>query len=61
MDPSFLADGEHQHDETVYSVGFEKAGDLNMERTNTWIAKLLQEKGVDIYRMKVALALPHGE
>ena len=57
MDPEFLGDGEHQHDNSVYSVGFEKAGDLNMERTNTWIAKLLQEKGVDIYRMKGVLAM----
>jgi len=58
MDPEFLSpDAEHQHDETVYSVGFERAGDLDMERTNTWIAKLLQEKGVDIYRMKGVLAM----
>ena len=33
----------------MYCVGFEQEGDLNMERTNTWIATLLQEKGVDIY------------
>ena len=57
MDPDFLGDGEHAHDETVYSVGFERPGDLNMERTNTWIAKLLQEKGVDIYRMKGVLSM----
>jgi len=57
MDPEFLSDGEHMHDETVFSVGFQQEGDLNMERTNTWIAKLLQEKGVDIYRMKGVLAM----
>ena len=58
MDPEFLApDATHEHDETVYSVGFEQEGDLNMERTNTWIAKLLQEKGVDIYRMKGVLSM----
>ena len=57
MDPEFLGDGDHQHDQSVYSVGFERAGDLNMERTNTWIAKLLQEKGVDIFRMKGVLAM----
>jgi G3E family GTPase len=28
-----------------------------MERTNAWIAKLLQEKGVDIFRMKGVLAM----
>ena len=42
MDPEFLSDGEHAHDEQVYSVGFEVEGELNMEKTNTWIAKLLQ-------------------
>ena len=58
MDPEFLApEATHEHDDTVYSVGFEQEGDLNMERTNTWIAKLLQEKGVDIYRMKGVLAM----
>ena len=36
----------------MYSVGFEVAGDLDMDRTNTWIARLLQEKGTEIYRMK---------
>jgi G3E family GTPase len=43
MDPEFLADdAEHMHDVSVSSVGFEREGELNMERTNTWIAKLLQ-------------------
>jgi G3E family GTPase len=32
-------------------------GELDMERTNAWIAKLLQEKGVDIFRMKGVLAM----
>jgi len=57
MDPDFLSESEHVHDNTVTSVGFEREGDLNMERTNTWIAKLLQEKGVDIYRMKGVLSM----
>jgi len=57
MDPQFLTDSEHQHDNTVYSVGFEVAGDLDMDRTNTWIARLLQEKGTEIFRMKGVLAM----
>jgi len=57
MDPEFLADSEHQHDDRVFSVGFEREGELHMERTNAWIAKLLQEKGTDIYRMKGVLAM----
>jgi len=57
MDPGFLQEGEHEHDSTVTSVGFEAAGDLNMERTNAWIAQLLRDKGTDIYRMKGVLAM----
>lgn len=57
MDPEFLTESEHEHDSAVTSVGFEREGELNMERTNTWIAKLLQEKGVDIFRMKGVLAM----
>lgn len=57
FDPEFLTDSEHEHDASVFSVGFEREGDLNMERTNAWIAKLLQEKGVDIYRMKGVLSM----
>jgi len=58
MDPGFMdLDAEHMHDEKVFSVGFECEGELDMERTNAWIAKLLQEKGVDIFRMKGVLAM----
>mmetsp|Transcript_23150 Transcript_23150/g.78121 ORF Transcript_23150/g.78121 Transcript_23150/m.78121 type:complete len:271 (+) Transcript_23150:2-814(+) len=57
MDPDFLTDGEHEHDATVTSVGFELCGELNMERTNAWIAALLRDKGIDIYRMKGVLAM----
>jgi len=58
MDPEFLdIDGEHQHDDRVSSVGFNQSGELDMEKTNAWIAKLLQIKGNDIFRMKGVLAM----
>jgi len=57
MDPEFLTESEHEHDATVTSVGFELCGELNMERTNAWIAALLRDKGIDIYRMKGVLAM----
>ena len=42
MDPEFLsAGGEHVHDDRVTSVGFNQPGELDMEKTNAWIAKLL--------------------
>ncbi|MEM7096211.1 MAG: GTP-binding protein [Actinomycetota bacterium] len=57
-DPEFLdPDAEHQHDETVTSVGIEAVGDLNVERLNEWLSNLLQTKGVDIFRSKGILAI----
>jgi G3E family GTPase len=57
FDPSFLEESEHEHDSSVTSIGFEKAGDLDMDKLNAWISKLLQERGVDIYRMKGVLSI----
>jgi len=57
MEPAFLEDSEHQHDSSVYSVAFSRAGELNMERANFWISNLLREQGVNIYRMKGVLAM----
>jgi len=58
MDPEFLnVDGEHMHDDRVSSVGFRLDGELDMDKTNAWIAKLLQLSGKTIYRMKGVLAM----
>ena len=57
MDPEFLAEGDHEHDDSVYSVAFSREGELNMERTNFWISNLLREQGASIYRMKGVLAM----
>ncbi len=51
--------GKSRHDSKVSSVGFLTPGNLDMEKTNSWISTLLQSKGQDIYRMKGVLAM-HG-
>lgn len=57
-EPSFLQDEQdHKHDNTVSSVGIECAGQCDLERLNMWIAALLKEKGVDIFRMKGIIAV----
>jgi G3E family GTPase len=57
-DPAFLdADAEHQHDQTVSSVGFEVPGELDVDRLNEWLGGLLRDKGVDIFRSKGILAV----
>mmetsp|Transcript_10533 Transcript_10533/g.35742 ORF Transcript_10533/g.35742 Transcript_10533/m.35742 type:complete len:546 (+) Transcript_10533:433-2070(+) len=57
IDPEFLEDGDHEHDARITSIGFVKEGTLDMGRLNAWVSKLLQEKGVDIFRMKGVLAI----
>lgn len=57
LDPAFLTDGEHQHDQTVTSVGIQADGDVAVDRFNEWLGWLLATKGVDIFRSKGFLAV----
>ncbi|GFH08042.1 predicted protein, partial [Haematococcus lacustris] len=55
-DPDFL------HDDRVSSVGIEAEGSCNMQKLNEWLSKLLQERGVDLFRSKGVLSVagsPH--
>ena len=62
MDPEFLnTDGEHTHDSSVTSVSIGCEGELDLDMVQTWISKMLQEKGADIYRMKGVLAIKYAE
>ena len=48
---------DHEHDEEVSSVGLSIKGDVDAKKLNKWLGNLLQEKGVDIFRMKGVLSL----
>jgi G3E family GTPase len=48
---------DHVHDTSVSSVGITLPGDLDAKKLNLWMSKLLQEKGVDIFRMKGVLSI----
>jgi G3E family GTPase len=56
-DPAFLGDSEHQHDQSVSSVGINLPGEINADRLNDWLGELLAAKGTDIFRSKGVLAL----
>ncbi|MEN9519334.1 MAG: hypothetical protein RLZZ381_1922 [Cyanobacteriota bacterium] len=52
IDPNFLSEDAHEHDETVKSFAIVESGELDGQKLNNWLSNLLQTKGVDIFRMK---------
>jgi G3E family GTPase len=48
---------DHEHDEEVTSVGITTPGDLEPKRFQSWLQKLLMERGPDIFRMKGVLSI----
>ncbi|WP_416668177.1 CobW family GTP-binding protein [Egbenema bharatensis] len=61
IDPEFLNETAHEHDETVYSIALVERGELDLEKLNTWIANLLRNQGTDIFRMKGILNIAGEE
>ncbi|WP_199330704.1 GTP-binding protein [Microcoleus sp. FACHB-68] len=61
IDPQFLNEEAHEHDESVYSVALVETGALDGDKLNDWLANLLQTKGVDIFRMKGILNIAGEE
>jgi len=52
IDPEFLGEDAHEHDETVTSLAIVESGELYLPKVNAWIGELLREQGSDIFRMK---------
>ncbi len=48
---------DHEHDESVTSVGITTPGALDVKKFNRWLSELLQTRGQDIFRMKGVLNL----
>jgi len=63
MEPDFLnTEGEHQHDASVSSTSCKFDGELNVNKLEKWIGKLIQTKSTDLFRYKGVLAvagMPH--
>jgi len=57
MDPEFLDDGDHEHDQTVSSVSWRTVAEFDVNLLQSWIGKLMQTKGNDLYRYKGVLAV----
>lgn len=52
VDPDFLGEDAHEHDESVYSIALVEKGELDGDKLNQWLSNLLQTRGPDIFRMK---------
>ena len=52
IDPEFLDDVAHDHDDSVYSVAITETGSVDSDKLNRWLYQLIQARGADIFRMK---------
>ena len=52
IDPQFLDEDAHDHDESVFSIAITNSGTVDSDKLNRWLYQLVQERGPDIFRMK---------
>ncbi len=52
IDPEFLGEDAHEHDESVFSFAIVESGAVDLEKLNKWLTELLQNQGPNIFRMK---------
>ncbi|MEB3229470.1 MAG: GTP-binding protein [Leptolyngbyaceae bacterium] len=61
IDPQFLEEDAHEHDESVYSVAITTSGSVDGTKLNRWLYQLVQDRGPDIFRMKGILDMDHAD
>ncbi len=52
IDPEFLDESAHEHDDSVYSVAIDEAGAIDTDKINRWLYQLVQAHGPELFRMK---------
>jgi G3E family GTPase len=52
IDPEFLGEDAHEHDESVFSFAIVESGAVDIEKLNKWMTELLKTQGPNIFRMK---------
>ena len=59
MDPAFLdTDGEHEHDQSVTSLGFDTSeADVDLGLFQDWLQGLLRDEGPNLFRIKGILSV----
>ena len=58
LEPDFLIDAEHEHDEDVTSISLRSPSPVDPQRFMPWLQDLVRERGQDILRTKGILAFP---
>lgn len=61
IDPEFLDEDAHEHDQSVTSIAIKAPGVVNGDKLNRWLYQLVQARGPDIFRMKGILDLDGEE
>jgi G3E family GTPase len=61
IDPQFLGEESHVHDETVGSIALVAEGAIDVKKLNVWISELLSSQGPNIFRMKGILNIASDE
>ncbi|MBM3958397.1 MAG: GTP-binding protein [SAR202 cluster bacterium] len=61
VEPTFLENSEHLHDQSITSVGIEERGEVDEAKINDWLGWILGERGTDIFRMKGILNVSGSE
>jgi G3E family GTPase len=52
IEPDFLAEHHHKHDDTIGSVAIVESGVVDGDKLSAWVEELLRTQGIDIFRMK---------
>jgi G3E family GTPase len=60
IEPNFLGEDDHEHDDAITSVSLRATRALNAEAFNAWISELLRVRGIDILRCKGILNLKNS-
>jgi len=61
IDPAFLEEEAHEHDDSVGSVAITAQGSVDSDKLNRWLYQLVQVRGADIFRMKGILDVDNAE
>ena len=57
IEPQFLGDNEHEHDDDITSISLKSSKPLDRAKFGMWISMVLAERGQDLLRSKGILAI----